>query len=102
MEFRSLKYTDVGKEILGSKLDLDWIKSTGFFLANFAELQFADWGNKDICGFAICGLIITNWRICDLRTGTPKTIADMRLRNEPKNFRICDLRTNNKNLRVHL
>jgi hypothetical protein len=31
----------------------------------------------------------TNLRICDLRTGTPKKLADLRLRNEPKNLRIC-------------
>jgi len=29
----------------------------------------------------------------NLRTGTPKKFADLRLRNEPKNLRICDLRT---------
>jgi hypothetical protein len=34
-----------------------------------------------------------NLRICDLRNGTPKNFADLRLRNEPKNFRICNLRT---------
>jgi hypothetical protein len=34
-----------------------------------------------------------NLQLCDLRTGTPKKIADLRLRNEPKNLRICDLWT---------
>ncbi len=28
-----------------------------------------------------------NLRICDLRTGTPKKLADLQLRNEPKNLR---------------
>jgi hypothetical protein len=61
-----------------------------------------------ICGLGhqgnlrICGLIVTNLRICDLRTGTPKKFADLRLQNEPKNLRICNLRTNRKNLLAHL
>jgi hypothetical protein len=38
-----------------------------------------------------CGLIITNFLICDLRTGTPQKFADMRLRN--KYLRIYDFRT---------
>jgi hypothetical protein len=56
----------------------------------------ADWDIKEICGFAICGLIITILRICDLRIGSPQKFADLRLRNEPKNLRISDLRTNKK------
>jgi hypothetical protein len=44
----------------------------------------------------IFGLIITNLRIYDLRTGTPQKYAGLRLRNEPKNLRICDLRTTNE------
>ncbi len=49
---------------------------TLFFPGKFADLRFADWDNKEICGFAICGLIITNLQICDLRTGTPQKFAD--------------------------
>jgi hypothetical protein len=52
--------------------------------------------NVAIWGFATCGLIFTNLRICDLWPGTPKKFVDLRLRNEPKNFLICDLRTNKK------
>jgi hypothetical protein len=37
-------------------------------------------------------LFLATLRICDLRTGTPKKFADLRLRNELKNLRICDLR----------
>jgi hypothetical protein len=44
------------------------IQNTAFFLADFAELQFAGWGNKEICGFAICGSIITNLRFPDWHT----------------------------------
>ncbi len=73
-----------------------------FILCNFADLRFADWETKEICGFAICGCIITNFRICDLRTGIPQIFADLRLQNEPKNLRICDLRTNKQILRAHL
>jgi hypothetical protein len=32
-------------------------------------------------------------KFADLRTGTPKKFADLRLRNEPENLRICDFRT---------
>jgi hypothetical protein len=32
-----------------------------------------------------------------LQTGIPQKLADMRLRNEPKNLRSCDLRTNKLN-----
>ena len=49
-----------------------------------------------ICGFAVCGIIITNLQIGDFWTGTRQKFADLRLRNEPKNLRICDLRTNKK------
>ncbi len=74
-----------------------WTRNTAFSL--------------QICGFAtcglghqgkICGLIVKNLRICYLRTGTPQKVADLQLRNEPKNLPICDLRTNKKNLRAHL
>jgi hypothetical protein len=62
-----------------------WIRNTVFF----------PW----TCGLGhqgslrICGLIITNFLICDLRTGTPQKFADMRLRNKPKYLRIYDFRT---------
>jgi hypothetical protein len=62
------------------------IRNTAFFLAN---LKFADWDTKEICGFAICRLIITNLRNCDLWTGRPKKFAYLRLRNEPKNLLLC-------------
>jgi hypothetical protein len=41
-----------------------------------ADLRFADWEAKEICAFAICGLIITNLRICGLAYH--------------RNFQICD------------
>jgi hypothetical protein len=47
------------------------------FPCKFADLLFADWGTKEICGFAICGLIITNLRICDLWINHYK-FADLR------------------------
>jgi hypothetical protein len=56
--------------------------------------------------FAICGLGYQGnlwiYLICDLRTGTPKKFADLRLRNVPKNLRICDPRKTKKYLRAHL
>ncbi len=61
-----------------------------FFPCKFADLRFAEWDTKEICGFAICGLIITNRRICHLRTGQSKKFSDLRLRNDPKNLRIYD------------
>ncbi len=61
-----------------------WIRNTAIFLEKFADLWFGDWDAKEICGSAICGLIVTNLQICDLRTGTPKKLADLRLRNETK------------------
>ncbi len=67
-----------------------WTRNNAFFLANLWICNL-DWDTKEICGFAICGLIITNLWICDLRTGSPQKFADLRLRNEPKN-----LRTNKK------
>ncbi len=66
-----------------------------FFPDILADLQFADWDTEEIWG-AICGIIITNLRICGLRTGTPQKFADLRLRNEAKNVRICGLLTNKK------
>ncbi len=63
------------------------IRYTAFVLAR---------DTKEIYEFAICGLIITNSHICDLRTGTPQKFADLRLPNELQNLRICGLRTNSK------
>jgi len=53
-------------------VDLD--QNTAFSL-KFADLRFADWDTKEICGIAICELIIANMRICDLRTGTSRRIC---------------------------
>jgi hypothetical protein len=56
----------------------------------FADLRYADHPIFAIYRFAtprkfpICGLNITNLRICDLRTGTPENFADLQLRNKPK------------------
>ncbi len=80
---------------------LIWIRNI-VFPRKLADLQFGDWGTKEICEFAICGLIITFLQICNLQTSTPQEFADVRLQNEPKNLRICDMRTNRKNLRAHL
>ncbi len=82
--FRCLKYSYAVKKILeanGSGSE------TLFFPCKF-------------CRFAICGLIITNLMICDLRTGLTQKFAALQLWNEPKNLRICDLQTNNK-ISVH-
>jgi hypothetical protein len=71
MAFRSLKYLYVGK-------------------------------NLRICGLGphenlwICDLRINHYKFMDLRAGTPKKFADLRLRNDPINVQICDLRTNTK------
>ncbi len=65
-------------------------------LCHLADLRCADWDTKDIWRFAICGLIITNLRICDLRTGTPQKFAIAEWAQE------FDNRTNQKNLRGHL
>jgi hypothetical protein len=56
------------------------IRNTAFFSCNYADLRFADW---DTMVVAICD-IITNLRICYLRTGTPQKFADLRLGNEPR------------------
>ncbi len=40
------------------------IRNTNFFPCKFSDLRFAVWDTKKICGFVICGLIITNLRIC--------------------------------------
>jgi hypothetical protein len=60
-----------------------WIRNTALFLAN---LRIAD-SDKEICRFAIFGLIITNFRICQLRSGTPQKFADLRFVDEQKNLR---------------
>jgi hypothetical protein len=54
----------------------DFGPETLVFPQKFADLRFADGDTKEICGFAICGLILANVRICDLRTGTPTKFAD--------------------------
>jgi hypothetical protein len=43
-----------------------------------------------------------NFRILDLRTGTPKKFANLLKRSESKNLRLCDLRTLNKSFLAHL
>jgi hypothetical protein len=45
-----------------------WIRNTTFFSFKFVDLQFADWDSKETCGFAICGLIITNLRLANWDT----------------------------------
>jgi hypothetical protein len=44
--------------------DLD--QKNCLFPGIFADLRFVDWDAYEICGFAICGLIIINFAICDL------------------------------------
>ncbi len=84
MAFRSLKYNNVGKfkKLRQTNANLDQKQC-------FLSCKFSDWDTKEVCGFAIFGLIITNLRICDLWTGPPRKFADLRLRTEPKNLRIC-------------
>jgi hypothetical protein len=82
MTFRNLRYTYLGKKILEAN-QWGFGSETLLFPCNFAGLRFVEWDTKEICGF-----IITNLRICDLRTGTPKKFANLLLRNEPKNLRI--------------
>ncbi len=61
-----------------------WIRITAFFLANLRIYNLRTETPRKFAGFAICGLIITNLQICDLR-----------LRNEPKNLQICGLKKGN-------
>ncbi len=51
------------------------IRNTAFKPFILLNLRFVDWDTQEIYGCAICGLIITNLRICDLRTGTPLEIC---------------------------
>jgi hypothetical protein len=75
----SLKYTYVGKKKYKRQPIEDLDQKHCFFPCKFADLRFADWDIKEICGFAIWGLVITNlWiAICGL--------AHLR------NLRICGL-----------
>jgi hypothetical protein len=78
MVFHGLKYTYVGKiRIQPTNAHLD--QKHSFFPCKFADLQFADWTTKEICGFVICGLIITNLRFRDLQDWLTQ-----------ENLRICD------------
>ncbi len=86
-----LKYSYVGRENT-SEANHSRSESETFRLCKFVELRFADWDTKEICGFAICGLIITNLRTC-----TSPKFADLPLPNEPKHLRISELLTNKKN-----
>jgi hypothetical protein len=52
-----------------------WIRNTVFFFF-LADLQFADWDTKEICGFAISGLLVPDLLNWYLRTGTPQEFAD--------------------------
>jgi hypothetical protein len=96
MAFRSLKYTYVGRNKYYMQTNADLDQKYFLFPCKFPNWRFADWATKEICG-----LIITNLRICDLRTGITHKFEDLRLRNEPKNLRVRDLRTY-KNLRANL
>jgi hypothetical protein len=94
MAFCSLNYTYyVCKKGIRGKQKWIWPRNTAFFLAN---LSFVELDMKEICGYAICILTITNLRICKLRTATTQKFANLRLPNEPKILRICDLRTKKK------
>jgi hypothetical protein len=70
------------------------------FSLRICGFGIADYDTKEICRFAICRVILTNLRICDLLTGTPHIFADLLLRNELKNLRILDLGTNKKKFPV--
>ncbi len=65
MAFRDLKYTWVGKIFFIGK---QWGSGSETLLCpcKFADLPFAVWDIKEICG-----IIITSLRICNLGTGTP-------------------------------
>jgi hypothetical protein len=63
-----------------------WIRNICIFPRKIADLRYADWDTKEICGFAIRALFIKNLR---LAIGG---LAYLR------NLRISDL----KNLRAHL
>jgi hypothetical protein len=79
MSFHSLKYTYVeNKNITGNPMRI-WIRNTVFFLANLPTLT-----PREISGFAICRLIITNLLFADWPTSK---FADLRLRIDPKNLR---------------
>jgi hypothetical protein len=52
-EFRSLKYTYVGKKKYKGQTNADLNQKQCPFPFKFADLRFADWDIKKICGFAI-------------------------------------------------
>jgi hypothetical protein len=78
----AFQYSYEDKEIPYRQTIADMDQKHYFCPCKLADLRFADWDTKQICGFAICGfaicvLIITNLRISDLRTGTPQKFAAM-------------------------
>jgi hypothetical protein len=70
MAFRSQKYTYIGKKIYFRQTNVDLDQKHCLFPCKFADLRFADWDTKEICGLL--------------------------LQNEAKNLRICNLRFNRK------
>ncbi len=60
MGFLSLKYNYVGKKIYEYQTNADLDQKQCFFPCEFADLRFPDWDTKEICGVAICGLIIAD------------------------------------------
>jgi hypothetical protein len=71
-----------------------WIKNTAF------SMQIRGFAICRLDTKEICGLIITNLQICDLRTCTPKKFADLRWCGmSPRMFGFA---AQQKNLRAHL
>ncbi len=87
-----------------------WIRNTAFFYANsqicdlrtgtpmkFADLQFADCDTKEICGFTICGSIITDFadlRFVDWHNSEICRICDCGMSPRICGFAICGLTKN--------
>jgi hypothetical protein len=72
---------------------------------NVDEDDFEDCFETECVVFIeICDLRINlkKFWIRDVRTGTPKEFAVLRLRNAPKNLQVCDLRTSKKFACPHL
>jgi hypothetical protein len=61
-----------------------WIKNTAF------SMQIRGFAICRLDTKEICGLIITNLRICDLRTCNPKKFADLTIAERAQEF--ADLR----------
>ncbi len=79
--------TQEGKKSIRDKTMRILIRTVPFSL-QICRFQFVDWGTKEICGFAICKLIIKKLLILGLA--------------HRGYLHICDLQTNKKNVHALL